>query len=87
MLVQTGGAVSVKSEFRQTKPLAIDELNELIREGQLSMVCAETAAELRTFVDCQRFERLGVFEYSPEPGTPAASLPNAVPVAQKSRAG
>ena len=33
-----------------TKPLACDELNELIRDGDLGMPCSETAAELRTFV-------------------------------------
>jgi ribosomal protein S12 methylthiotransferase len=39
---------------------------------------AEQFAELRQFVKEQRFERLGVFEYSREPDTPAAGLPNPV---------
>ena len=39
---------------------------------------AEQFAELRQFVADQRFERLGVFEYSREPDTPAAELPDPV---------
>jgi ribosomal protein S12 methylthiotransferase len=31
-------------------------------------------ADLLSFVEEQRFERLGVFEYSPEEGTPAAEM-------------
>ncbi len=38
----------------------------------------EAFDELCEFVDRQRFERLGVFEYSLEPDTPAAALPNPV---------
>ena len=33
-------------------------------------------AELMEFVQSQKFHRLGVFSYSPEPGTPAAELTN-----------
>lgn len=36
-------------------------------------------AELLQFVQCARFERLGVFAWSCEPGTPAAKLPEPVP--------
>lgn len=35
--------------------------------------------KLKDFIIEQEFERLGVFSYSPEPGTPAASFPNQVP--------
>ena len=35
--------------------------------------------DLLRFVEEERFERLGVFEYSPEEGTSAALLPNQVP--------
>ncbi|MEK6235580.1 MAG: radical SAM protein, partial [Planctomycetales bacterium] len=35
--------------------------------------------ELESFVREQRFERLGVFSYSREPGTPAADLPDQLP--------
>ncbi len=38
----------------------------------------EQFAELVEFVEQQEFERLGVFTYSLEPGTPAVSLPNQV---------
>ena len=34
---------------------------------------------LKDFIIEQEFERLGVFSYSPEPNTPAASFPNQVP--------
>jgi ribosomal protein S12 methylthiotransferase len=37
--------------------------------------------ELVGFVQQQQFERLGVFSYSQEPGTPAATLPEQVPEA------
>jgi ribosomal protein S12 methylthiotransferase len=36
-------------------------------------------AELLDFVSEQRLERLGVFAYSPEDGTPAASMPDQIP--------
>ncbi|MDR0518592.1 MAG: 30S ribosomal protein S12 methylthiotransferase RimO [Clostridiales Family XIII bacterium] len=35
--------------------------------------------ELLDFVSEQRFERLGVFAYSPEDGTPAADMPDQIP--------
>jgi ribosomal protein S12 methylthiotransferase len=40
--------------------------------------------ELVEFVQRQRFERLGVFTYSPEPGTPAINLPDHLPEDVKS---
>jgi ribosomal protein S12 methylthiotransferase len=39
----------------------------------------EDFAELMGFVTAQRFERLGVFAYSPEEGTRAAEMPDQVP--------
>lgn len=39
--------------------------------------------DLLRFVEEQRFERLGVFEYSPEEGTPAAEMARQVPPAVK----
>jgi ribosomal protein S12 methylthiotransferase len=48
----------------------------------------ETAAEFRAleaFVEWARFERLGVFTYSREEGTPAAALPGQIPAAVKER--
>ncbi|MEM6655113.1 MAG: 30S ribosomal protein S12 methylthiotransferase RimO, partial [Planctomycetota bacterium] len=40
---------------------------------------ANDFAELHAFVERQRFERLGVFAYSSEPGTPAARMPRHLP--------
>ena len=40
----------------------------------------EEFAELEAFVKEFRFERCGVFPYSPEPNTPAAALPDQIPV-------
>ena len=42
-------------------------------------------AELKAFVTEFRFDRLGVFTYSEEEGTPAAALPDAVPAEEKER--
>lgn len=36
-------------------------------------------SELMEFVSCQKFERLGVFPYSPEEGTPSADMQDDVP--------
>ena len=36
-------------------------------------------AELREFIKASKFERVGVFPYSLEPGTPAARLPDHIP--------
>ena len=41
--------------------------------------------ELIEFVDKRRFERAGVFEFSPEPGTPAAAMPDQVDEKTKAR--
>jgi ribosomal protein S12 methylthiotransferase len=41
--------------------------------------------ELQAFVDRARFEHLGVFCYSPEPGTAAAGLGDTVPEAEKKK--
>ncbi|HEY7724221.1 MAG TPA: 30S ribosomal protein S12 methylthiotransferase RimO [Anaeromyxobacteraceae bacterium] len=45
----------------------------------------EDFEELLAFVREQRFERLGVFEYSREEGTPAAAMPGQVPARSKRR--
>jgi len=41
--------------------------------------------QLLAFVDEARFERLGVFEYSPEEGTAAGTMPSQVPARTKKR--
>ena len=40
---------------------------------------AQQHEELMAFVDEMEFDRLGVFTYSPEEGTPAASMPQQIP--------
>jgi ribosomal protein S12 methylthiotransferase len=68
-----------------------EELLDRLRQGIPRLVLrttlmvgfpGETEAhfqELIRFVQQQRFERLGVFAFSPEPGTPAAQMPDQVP--------
>lgn len=45
----------------------------------------EEFAQLLRFLEEVRFERLGAFTYSPEPGTPAYGFPGQVPEAEKER--
>lgn len=45
----------------------------------------EMFQELLEFVEKQRFERVGVFEFSPEPGTPAFAMPDQVDATTKKR--
>jgi len=54
----------------------------VMRTTMISGFPGETESEHRElvdFIDQQRFEHLGVFTYSVEPGTPAEKLPNRVP--------
>ena len=56
--------------------------NLVLRTTMIVGFPGETEAEFRelvSFVKTQRFERLGVFEYSREPGTPAARLKDHLP--------
>lgn len=56
--------------------------NLVLRTTMIVGFPGETEAEFRelvSFVQTQRFERLGVFEYSHEPGTPAARLKDHLP--------
>ena len=70
-----------------------DRVRELVRElrGRIPGIAIRTTfivgfpgeadddfAELADFVEQSRFERVGVFTYHPEPGTPAASMPDHV---------
>ncbi len=58
--------------------------NLAIRTTFISGLPGETAKDfkiLKDFIIEQEFERLGVFSYSPEPGTPAAGFENQVPAA------
>lgn len=63
-------------QIRETIPGVV------LRTTMISGFPGETEAEHRElvdFIDQQRFEHLGVFTYSVEPGTPAEKLPNRVP--------
>ncbi|MDA0351382.1 MAG: 30S ribosomal protein S12 methylthiotransferase RimO [Chloroflexi bacterium] len=60
--------------------------NAVLRTTFIVGFPGETAAEfeeLLAFVEEQRFEHLGAFTYSAQPGTPAAELPGQVPEAVK----
>jgi ribosomal protein S12 methylthiotransferase len=75
-----------KANRSQTEQL-IDRLrgripNLVLRTTMITGFPGETDEqfeELAEFVRATRFERLGVFAFSPEPDTPAAKLPNRVP--------
>ncbi len=64
------------ARFREEIP------NVVLRTSLIVGFPGETDAmyqELVDFVEKQRFERAGVFEFSPEPGTPAAAMEDQVP--------
>ncbi|MBQ3821700.1 MAG: 30S ribosomal protein S12 methylthiotransferase RimO, partial [Thermoguttaceae bacterium] len=63
------------ARFREEIP------NVVLRTSLIVGFPGETDAmyqELVDFVEKQRFERAGVFEFSPEPGAPAASMPDQI---------
>lgn len=65
----------IVGQIRETIP------NVVLRTTMISGFPGETDSdhrELVEFIDQQRFEHLGVFMYSVEPGTPAEKLPNRV---------
>ncbi len=45
----------------------------------------EAYQELKAFVKEMHFDRLGVFPYSPEEGTPAAAFPDRIPLSERKR--
>lgn len=66
----------IVGQIRQSIPGVV------LRTTMISGFPGETESEHRElvdFIDQQRFEHLGVFTYSVEPGTPAEKLPNRVP--------
>ncbi len=81
----------LKAQFRHVTTSATRKLLEKLRDRIPGLVLrttfitglpGETEAEfagLTDFVREQRFERCGVFAFSPEPGTPAAAFPDQVP--------
>ena len=77
-------AVLVKEESGRVTGFDLNEgctpAGERRTRLQLSPGLVEEFAELEAFVKEFRFERCGVFPYSPEPNTPAAALPDQIPV-------
>ena len=81
----------LKAMNRHTTPEEIRELIEKLRESIPGLALrttfitgfpGETEADFRELLDFTaevRFERLGVFPFSPEPGTPAARMKQQVP--------
>ena len=64
---------TVLQKIRQARPESVIRttfITGLPGEGEAEF------AELEEFVKLQKFARLGVFSYSPEPGTPAANRPD-----------
>lgn len=74
--VSTEETKALLANLRQAIP------NLVLRTTMIVGFPGETEAEFQelvSFVQNQRFERLGVFEYSREPGTPAARLKDHLP--------
>jgi ribosomal protein S12 methylthiotransferase len=81
----------LKSMRRQTSEQSVRQLLDLLRSKlapltlRTTMIVgfpgeSEAAFEkLYNFIKEQRFDRLGVFTYSREPGTPAAEMPGQIP--------
>lgn len=73
---------STNSSIRKTITKLREQVPEIVLRTTLIVgfpgETKEDFAELMDFVDEMRFERLGVFAYSKEEGTPAAALPRQV---------
>ena len=81
----------LKEQFRRVTTARTKELLAQLRKSIPGLVLrttfitglpGETEAEfeeLKAFIREQRFERCGVFAYSPEPDTPAAQYPDQIP--------
>lgn len=81
----------LKAQFRRVTAAQTRELLTKLRTAMPDLVLRTTFItglpgeteeefeELKAFVREQRFERCGVFAYSPEPDTPAAEYPDQVP--------
>lgn len=81
----------LKAQFRRVTTARTRELLETLRTRIPGLVLRTTFItglpgeteeefeELKAFIREQRFERCGVFAYSPEPDTPAANYPDQIP--------
>lgn len=77
------GRRTTKAQLKETVSLLRKEIpNIVLRTTLIAGFPGETQEqheELMEFVDEMEFERLGVFAYSPEENTPAASMPDQIP--------
>lgn len=83
------GRKTTKEEIRQTITHIREEIPDIVlRTSLITGFPGETKEEheaMLSFVDEMEFNRLGVFTYSPEEGTPAAGFENQVEEAIKER--
>ena len=74
------GRRTTKAQLKETVSLLRKEIPDIVlRTTLIAGFPGETQEqheELMEFVDEMEFERLGVFAYSPEENTPAASMPD-----------
>ena len=76
-----------RTDTRESIEILLDKLrkripNVVIRSSFIVGFPGETAsqyASLRDFLEKQRFDKVGIFSYSREEGTPAYDMPNQVP--------
>lgn len=77
------GRRTTKAQLKETVSLLRKEIPDIVlRTTLIADFPGETQEqheELMEFVDEMEFERLGVFAYSPEENTPAASMPDQIP--------
>ena len=77
------GRRTTKAQLKETVSLLRKEIPDIVlRTTLIAGFLGETQEqheELMEFVDEMEFERLGVFAYSPEENTPAASMPDQIP--------
>lgn len=77
------GRRTTKAQLKETVSLLRKEIPDIVlRTTLIAGFPGETQEqheELMAFVDEMEFERLGVFAYSPEENTPAASMPDQIP--------
>ena len=91
MPIQHASDAILKRMGRRTTKAQLKETVSLLRKRDSGYCSANHAdrrlpgetqeqhEELMEFVDEMEFERLGVFAYSPEENTPAASMPDQIP--------
>ena len=97
MPLQHAADAMLKAMRRQITRIEMEELLQNVREA-VPGICLRTTLiagfpgetlddveELKTFLEKQRFDRVGVFTYSHEEATPAYGLMDAIPAEEKQR--